>query len=740
MREMVSIKGENQKNNEQWEAKIEELLSRMTLEEKIGQLQQCGPSLVGAFDVEFEELINMVYDGRISKEKFQELMNSAKQDFHEEDLRAGKIGSYNGITDAKIINRLQKIAVEESRMGIPLLFGYDVVHGYRTVTPIPLGESCAWNPTLWEETARMSAIEAASGGIHMTFAPMVDVSKDARWGRISEGAGEDSLLNAVYGAAKVRGFQGNDLKEADTLAACVKHFAGYGAVEAGRDYNRVDMSMQRFYEEYLEPYRVCVEAGVSAVMPAFNDMNGVPCTVNEWLLQTVLRKEWKFDGMTISDANAIAECVEHGIVKERAEAAARALHAGVDMDMTSNCYQENLVALIRSGKVPENELDCAVANILRTKMKLGLFERPYRTDEEKEKCTILKTEFREIALHAAEESIVLLKNDGVLPLQKEVHIGIVGELAGLRAEMTGTWAIKANGEDCISILDACKAQGRTYVAYNEEEVMSESDLERLFAECDVILAAVGERKNQSGEAASRTQIDLPDMQKETLKKLSKLDKPVIAVLFNGRPLAIGELKEQADAILEAWHPGIEAGSAILNILYGKINPSGKLTTTFPYTSGQCPIYYDHINTGRPAGKSKFTSKYLDAPSEPVYPFGYGLSYTTYQYSDLKVIEEADGLKVTVVVKNTGDREGMEIVQCYFHDPAAQRVRPVKKLLDFEKIKLAAGEEKAVWFIIPKEKLGYYDMQMNFLMEAGEYEFYVGGNSQECLMCRYNVNN
>ncbi len=729
---------ENVELSKQQEKKIDELLSKMTVEEKIGQLQQCGPSLVGAFDVDFEELVNMVYDGRISGAEFQKLMSTAKQDFHEEDLRAGKIGSYNGITDAKVINRLQKIAVEETRLGIPLLFGYDVVHGYRTVTPIPLGESCAWDPGLWEETARMSAAEAAAGGIHMTFAPMVDVAKDARWGRISEGAGEDSLLNAAYGEAKVRGFQGKDLKEPDTLAACVKHFAGYGAVESGRDYNRVDMSMQRLYEEYLEPYRACVEAGVSAVMPAFNDINGVPCTVNEWLLQDVLRKDWKFNGMTVSDANAIAECVEHGIVGDRKDAAANALHAGVDMDMTSDCYSENLEALIRSGKVAETDLDRAVTNILRTKMKLGLFEHPYRTDEEKEKCMILKPEFRELALRSAEESIVLLKNESVLPLRKDTRIGIVGELAGLRMEMTGTWAIKANGEDCISILDACEIQKRNYVAYTEEEVLSSDSLEKLFAECDVIAAVVGERKNESGEAASRTNIDLSDMQKMLVQRLSELEKPLITVLFNGRPLAIGELKEQADAIVEAWHPGVEAGNAVLNILYGDVNPSGKLTTTFPYTSGQCPMYYDHINTGRPAGKSKFTSKYLDVPSEPVYPFGYGLSYTTYEYSNPEVTEEEAHVIVRARVKNTGECEGMEVVQCYFHDRTAKRVRPVKKLVDFEKIKIAAGEEKEVCFVIPKEKLGYYDMKMKFIVETGEYEFYVGGNSKDCLTCRLNL--
>lgn len=712
--------------------KIESLLSRMTLEEKVGQLNQCGPSLVGAFDVSFEELVNMLCDGRISKEKFQELMSDATQDFHEEDLRAGRIGSYNGITDAKIINHLQKIAVEESRLGIPLLFGYDVVHGYRTITPIPLAESCAWDPGIWEQTARISAKEASAGGIHMTFAPMVDVSKDARWGRISEGAGEDALLNARYGEAKVRGFQGEDLEEPDTLAACVKHFAAYGAVESGRDYNRVDMSQQKLYEEYLPPYQACVDAGVRAVMPAFNDISGVPCTANAWLLRKVLREDWKFDGMTISDANAIAECVEHGAASDRKGAAAKALLAGVDMDMTSDCYREHLVKLAEEGTVPETVLDQAVANILRIKMELGLFEHPYRTDEKKEAETILKPEFRDVARKAAEESMVLLKNEGVLPLKEGCRIAVIGTLAEMRGEMTGTWAIKAVGDDCVSIVDACRARKIPYQYMTEEEVLGCEGMEAAFQDFDVILAAVGEQKNQSGEAASRADISVSEEHKKMLRKLAQTGKPMVTVLFNGRPLAISWMKEEIPAILEAWHPGLEAGNAILDLLFGIVNPSGKLTATFPQHSGACPVYYDHINTGRPAGKSKFTSKYLDIPTEPVYPFGYGISYTTYEYTDFLVEEQEDTVLVSVTVKNTGDREGTEIVQCYFHDPVAQRVRPVKKLLDFVRIPLKAGESRKVEFRIKKEKLGYYDAQMNYIIEDGSYEFYVGGNSQDCL--------
>ncbi len=727
---------------------INRLLNEMTLEEKVGQLQQCGPSLVGAFDVDFEELVNMVFDGRITKAKFDELMSSAETDYHEDDLRRGKIGSYNGIADAKIINHLQKIAVEETRLGIPLLFGYDVIHGYRTITPIPLAESCAWDPKLWEATAKISAKEASAGGIHMTFAPMVDVSKDARWGRISEGAGEDVYLTSLYGVAKVKGFQGADLLEKDTLAACVKHFAGYGAAEAGRDYNRVDMSIQRLYEEYLPPFEACIKAGARAIMPAFNDINGIPCTVNKWLLTKVLREDWCFDGMTISDANAIAECVAHGIVQDRGEAAAEAIKAGIDMDMTSNCYHENLLHLLQSGIVSEEDLNQAVANILRIKFEMGLFEHPYRTDENLEKGEMLKPDYRRLAKEAACKSIVLLKNDDILPLQTGTRLAVVGELAKDRAEMTGTWAIKANGNDCVSLIDGCELQDIKYQYFTTEEIINiqrngddiASAMKALTSNVDVIVVTVGERKSQSGEAASRADITISEVQITMLEILLKAGKPVIAVLFNGRPLAIPWIEKEVPAILEAWHPGVEAGNAILDILFGKVNPSAKLTTTFPYASGQCPIYYDHINTGRPAGKSKFTSKYLDTPIEPMYPFGFGLSYSIYEYTELVVTQMKNDILISVKVKNIGAYEGEEIVQCYMHDPVAKRVRPVKKLVDFTKVYLKAGEEKDICFRIPFQKLGYFDYDMNYVVDDGEYEFFVGKSSvdglSKCLRCRF----
>ena len=710
-----------------YDERIKELLGKMTLEEKVGQLQQCGPSLVGAFDVSFEELLNMMFDGRISQEEFGRLMGTAEQDFHEEDLRAGRIGSYNGVGDAETVNRLQKIAVEETRLGIPLLFGYDVIHGFKTVTPIPLAESCAWEPDLWERTGRMAADEATAAGVHMTFAPMVDAAKDARWGRVSEGAGEDVLLNGLYGAAKVRGFQGEDLSRNDSMAACVKHFAAYGAGEAGRDYNRVDMSEQRLYEEYLPAYKACIDAGARAVMPAFNDINGVPCSVSRKLLRDILREDWGFDGMTVSDSNAIAECVDHGIAEDKRDAAKQAILAGMDMDMSSNSYIENMKGLVESGEVPMDVLDEAVSNILRVKFELGLFDNPYRTDSQRESQTMGRPEYRALAREAAQKSMVLLKNDGVLPLAKEKKIGIIGELASDRGEMTGAWAIGASVDDCISLTDACDARGIPYT-YSKDG----KNVLKMAIESDVLIAVIGERKDESGEAASRASITLKPEDEELLKGLHTFGKPVVVILFNGRPLAIPQLNETASAILEAWHPGVEAGNALLDILYGEVNPSGKLTTTFPYTTGQCPMYYAHINTGRPGGKSKFTSKYLDTPLEPVYPFGYGLSYTSYEYSGLKVEKKENTFRISAEVKNTGDRAGDEIVQCYVQDVVAERVRPVKELKDFAKVSLEPGEEKEVVFEIPFEKLGYYDREMNYVVEPGLFRFYVGGNSRDTL--------
>lgn len=711
-----------------YESRIQELLSKMTIEEKIGQLQQCGPSLVGAFDVSFDELLNMMFDGRISQEEFGLLMSTAEQDFHEEDLRAGRIGSYNGVGDAGTADRLQRIAVEETRLGIPLLFGYDVIHGFRTVTPIPLAESCAWEPELWEKTGRVAAEEATAAGVHMTFAPMVDVAKDARWGRVSEGAGEDVLLNSAYGAAKVRGFQGDDLSRENAMAACVKHFAAYGAGEAGRDYNRVDMSPQRLWEEYMPSYKACVDAGARAVMPAFNDINGVPCSVNSRLLRDILRERWGFNGLVISDSNAIAECVTHGIAADRKDAARQAILAGMDMDMASNTYIECLKELVESGEVPESVLDEAAGDVLRIKFELGLFDHPYRTTQKREQETLLRPEYRTIAREAAVKSIVLLKNkDRVLPLKPETKAALFGALAADKGQMTGSWAIGAKEKDCVSMAEACAARGLDWQYCGPDA--DEAALQAAAEGADVLIAAVGETKEESGEAASRADITVSEEQMRLIRQLADTGKPVIVVLFNGRPLAIPELHELAAALVEAWHPGVEAGPAILDILCGDVNPSGKLTTTFPAVTGQCPMYYAHINTGRPGGKSKFTSKYLDAPLEPLYPFGYGLSYTTYVYTGQKVEKKEDGIHVSVAVTNTGGRDGDEIVQCYVQQMTGRRVRPVRQLKDFAKISLKAGETKTVTFVIPYAGLRYYDWEMKETPGEGILKVYAGGDSQ-----------
>ena len=709
--------------NPEIEKRIKDLLGRMTLEEKAGQLHQAGGSIVGAFDLSFEEILTMVADGRMTEEEAHKMISTAKRDWHEDDLRAGRIGSYLGLVGSEEMNRMQHIAVEETRLGIPLINGFDVIHGFRTITPIPLAESCAWEPDLWQRTARMAAEEATAAGIQMTFSPMVDVSKDPRWGRIAESAGEDALLNGLYGEAKVRGYQTDDLTRHDALAACVKHFAAYGAAEGGRDYNRVDMSPQRFEEEYLPSYERAVKAGARAVMPAFNDLNGVPCSVNKKLLTDILRGRWGFDGMTISDANAIAECINHGIAADRREAACLALNAGMDMDMTSGCFLDHVKELVEAGEVSMEKLDEAVSDILRLKFELGLFDDPYRSDAEQEKAAMLTPAHLALAREAAQKSMVLLKNNGLLPLKEGARIGLAGALASDGDEMSGTWAGAVQPGDCRSIRDGLDEEKISYAMVTEEPL----------PDCDVFLCAIGERKAESGEAASRASLELTDADIALLKRLKESGKPVAAVVFAGRPLCLGPAAEYADAILMAWHPGTEAGPAILDLLFGRVNPSAKLTASFPAATGQCPtLYYDHIRTGRPAGKFKYTSKYLDAPVEPLFPFGFGLSYTGYRYSDITAAQTEGGIHAEITVQNTGDRPGSEIVQCYFRDPAARRVRPVRKLAAFEKADLQPGESKRIAFDIPETALGYYDQDMNFVIDDGLIEIHIGGNARDTL--------
>ena len=707
------------------ENKIRELLEKMTVEEKIGQLNQVGVSLAGTFDLDADELMNMVFDGKMTKEELMGLLSSGERDYHEEELRQGKVGSYIGALGVEKFQELQRIAVEETRLGIPILVCNDVIHGFRTVVPIPLGESCSWDEDLWERTARMSAREATAAGIKLTFAPMVDVSKDARWGRIAESAGEDVLINGRFGAAKVRGFQTEDPSDPEAMAACIKHFGAYGAVEGGRDYGRVDMSQQRLFEEYLPSYKACVDAGALSLMPAFNDINGEPCSANDWLLTEVLRKQWGFKGATISDSNAVAELVAHGKAEDRKEAAKLALEAGMDMDMSSGCFLENLGELAQKDNLDMEALDRAVEDVLRLKLALGLFDDPYQTSPERYESAILTEDSRRLAREAARKSMVLLKNEGVLPLKKSQKIGIVGKLAASREDMPGTWALDADVASCVTLVDACSQRGISFRYF-------ESGEEAVSSECEIVVAAVGETRLENGEAASKSCIDLSEEDRKLIRALKDGGKKVIAALFCGRPMAVGELKEAADALLVCWHPGTEGGNALADLLFGIVSPSGKLTATFPENAGQCPLYYDHINTGRPAGRGKFTSKYIDSSVDPVYPFGYGLSYTTFTYSHLQVTVQSEAVSVSVKVRNEGERAADEIVQCYFRDPVAKRVRPVRKLTDFARISLIPGEEKTVQFTLPKKTFGYYDRDMHFVTDPGKIELMVGGNPLELL--------
>lgn len=701
------------------EEKLKQLLSEMTLAEKIGQLNHVGPSMVGTFDISLPELYALYMSGKIKKEEMMEKMSKVKRDYREDDVRAGKMGSY-ALCGRAETHRIQKIAVEESRLGIPLIFGHDVIHGYRTGTPIPLAEACSFDDKLWEETARMAAEEASYDGINMTYSPMVDVSKDARWGRIAESAGEDTLMNCRYGAAKVRGYQTKDPSGERAIAACAKHFCAYGYAEGGRDYNRVEISEERLREEVLPSFKACVDEGLLSVMPSFNDINGVPSSVNKWLLRDVLRGEWGFAGLAISDANAVAECINHGVCEDKADAAKQSIEAGMNIDMSSDSFIENLERLVNEGKVSMQTIDLAVEEVLRVKFELGLFENPYKGGEDDENA-FLKDEYRALARIAAQKSIVLLKNEGVLPLNKDANVAVLGKYAQNAAEMRGTWAINVLPDDCISLMNGLETRSANAKYY--ENIGDIGDEE-------VILLTLGESFLESGEAASKAKLELSCGDIELFEKALATGKKVVVLLFNGRPLVVTPLKEKADALVEVWQLGVEGGNAIADVLFGDVNPSGKLTASFPNASGECPCYYGQKPTGRPAAEFKFTSKYIDVPSSHVYDFGYGLSYTTFEYSDILAEKAEKSFRLSVKVKNTGERAGDEVVQCYFADPVARRTRPSKKLVDYKRISLSAGEEKTVCFDVPFESLGYYINGNEFVVDDGRYIFMIGGNSND----------
>lgn len=720
---------------QQQEVKIKELLQEMTLDEKIGQMNQESVSIVGGFDVPFEELIEMMTDGRISQEEFENIMSNAKQDYHEDDIRAGKVGSLM-VQEPEKVNELQRIAVEESRLGIPLIFGLDVIHGFRSVYPIAIAEAGSFDTELFEKTAQMAAKESRAHGVAWHFAPMIDVARDARWGRVSEGPGEDPHLVSEFARAKVRGLQNDHSTPENYVAACLKHYVAYGACESGRDYNTTSMAPYILYNNYLAPFKAAVEEGAQTVMASFNDLNGVPCTVNPFTLRKMLKETYGLQGFVVSDANAIRECVVHGIAADEPEAVIQAANAGLDMDMGTGIYRNHLKKAVESGEVSMEVIDEAVERILRVKMWLGLFDHPYVPAELIGKYEELPEENKTLARRSAEESIVLLKNEGnILPLKQDAKISLVGQLADSREEVIGAWAISWKEKDCVSIREGMESRFDSVEYFpcgGPSMDLNDEDIRKAGEYGDVIVAVVGELVSMSGEASSRADITLPGQQRELLAKLMATGKPVVAVLMNGRPLALGWEAEHVPAIVEGWHLGIQMGNAVAEVLAGDVNPSAHLAASFPAVTGQCPIYYNHPNTGRPGGKSKFTSRYLDAPFDALYPFGYGLSYTEYVFSDLNVKETDDCLNVTVYVENVGDREGTEVVQLYMRDVTASIVRPVKELKDFRRVSLRPGEKKEVAFTLKKQDMGFYNNEGEYRLESGEFRIYVGGNSRDCL--------
>lgn len=735
-----------QKSPQDMDRFIDALMRRMTVEEKIGQL-------------------NLPVTGEITT-------GQAKSSDVAKRIRNGEVGGLFNLKGVERIREVQRQAVEESRLGIPLLFGMDVIHGYETIFPIPLGLSCTWDMKAIEESARIAAVEASADGISWTFSPMVDVSRDPRWGRVSEGNGEDPFLGAAIARAMIRGYQGKDMSRNDEIMACVKHFALYGASEAGRDYNTVDMSRQRMFNEYMLPYQAAVEAGVGSVMASFNEVDGVPATGSKWLMTDVLRKQWGFDGFVVTDYTGINEMIDHGMGDQQT-VAALALNAGVDMDMVSDAFSGTLKKSVEEGKVSAAAIDAACRRILEAKYKLGLFDDPYKyCDVNRPKKQIFTKEHRAIARKTASESFVLLKNEGVLPLSKKGTIAVVGPLANTRSNMPGTWSVAAVLDNAPSLVEGLRevvgdrakvvtAKGSNLIGdadYEKRATMFGRELHRdnrtdrelldealkVAAGADVIVAALGESSEMSGESSSRTNLEMPDVQRALLQELLKTGKPVVLVLFTGRPLVLTWEEEHVPAILNVWFGGSEAAYAISDVLFGDVNPSGKLTATFPQNVGQIPLFYNHKNTGRPLQEGrwfeKFRSNYLDVSNEPLYPFGYGLSYTTFAYSDIHLSStemSADGeLTATVTVTNTGSRDGAEVVQLYIRDLVGSVTRPVKELKGFEKIFLKAGESRKVSFSITPELLKFYNYDLQFVCEPGDFDVMIGGNSRDVKKARF----
>lgn len=704
-----------------WDHQVDSVLKLMTLEEKIGQMV----------------LYTSDWD----------VTGPTLRQGYLEDIRKGHCGNIFNAHTAAYTRKLQQIAVEESRLGIPLLFGYDVIHGHKTIFPLSLGEAATWDLEAIELSARVSAIEAAASGLHWTFAPMVDISVDPRWGRVSEGAGEDPFLGSRVAEARVRGFQGkdNDLADSLTVLACVKHFAVYGAPEGGRDYNTVDMSERVFRDIYLPPYKAAIDAGALSVMTSFNEYDGVPATGSKYLLNDILRDEFGFKGFVVTDYTSINEMVHHGVAADDAEAGLLAIHAGVDMDMQGEVYFKYLKQQVEDGLVKESLIDDAVRRVLKLKFMLGLFDDPYRySNEEREKRLIYAPDHLQASLDVARKSMVLLKNDKqVLPLKKGEKIAVIGELATSTRDMLGSWKAAGDWDFMSSTLDELKLyNGAGNVSYAEGCKKMGDDRSGFAAamatarRADKIVMVIGEDWEWSGEAASRTDIRIPGVQTELLEQLRTLNKPLIVVLMNGRPLDLSREHQLADAILEAWYPGTMGGKAITEVLFGEHNPSGKLPMTFPMNVGQVPLYYYAKNTGRPIylPNDKYKSKYIDSPNDPLYPFGFGLSYTTFAYSDIKLSADqlsADGfIEASVAVTNSGSFDGNEVVQCYVRDLVGSVTRPVKELKGFEKIYLKAGESKTITFRITPEMLSFHRLDMSYGTEPGDFQLFIGTNSRD----------
>ena len=727
---------------------IDNLMGKMTLQEKIGQL-------------------NLPVSGEI-------VTGQAKSSDVAGKIRKGQVGGLFNVKGVENIREVQKIAVEQSRLKIPLLFGMDVIHGYETVFPIPLALSCSWDMEAIKESACIAAKESSADGICWTFSPMVDICRDPRWGRMAEGGGEDPYLGSEISAAMVKGYQGDDLTDKNTIMACVKHFALYGAPEAGRDYNTVDMSHLSMFNNYFPPYKAAIDAGVGSVMTSFNVVDGIPATGNKWLMTDVLRDRWGFDGFVVTDYTAISEMIAHGM-GDLQQVSAMSLSAGTDMDMVADGFLTTLEKSLKEGKVTMAEIDKACRRILEAKYKLGLFDDPYKyCDASRVKKDIFTAENRTVARKIATETFVLLKNENnLLPLQRKGKIALVGPLANTKANMPGTWSVAAASDKYNSLYESMKQSlaGKAEVLYAKgsnlmydaqreaeatmfgREMRDPRSAQELLDEAlsvasqaDVIVAAVGESSEMSGESSSRTNLEMPDAQRDLLTALKKTGKPVVLVYFAGRSTVMTWEQENFPAILNVWFGGSEAADAICDVVFGDVSPSGKLTTTFPKNVGQIPLYYNHLNTGRPleAGKwfSKFRSNYLDIDNDPLYPFGYGLSYTTFRYGDLQLsnnsMNEKGKITASVTVTNTGNYDADEIVQMYIRDMVGSVARPVKELKGFERIHLKKGESRTVSFDITAKQLKFYNSALNWVCEPGEFEVMVGGNSRDVQTKKFSL--